>query len=45
MVDEDGTMEQNLELAGELPQAAFVSLKEWQRMLREALKGQKDAVD
>ncbi len=38
LVDEDGTMPQNLSLADQLPQAAFVSLKEWRRLLRQALR-------
>lgn len=39
MIDEDGIEKQNLELAGELPQAAFVSLKEWRRLIAAAVKG------
>lgn len=38
MIDEDGIEKQNLALAGELLQAAFVSLKDWQRLVRDALR-------
>lgn len=38
LVDEDGTVPQNLELADKLPQAAFCSRRDWQRLLLKALR-------
>jgi microcystin degradation protein MlrC len=38
LVDEDGTRSENTALAEQLPQAAFIDLPTWQKVLRAALR-------
>ena len=40
LVDEDGTRSENAALAEKLPQASFIALREWQQLLRGALRTQ-----
>lgn len=39
LIDEDGAAPLNVELGSALPQAGFVGLRDWRRLLREALRG------